>query len=223
MHKESLDSVVCVGGGSQGDLTGRRAHVRLFRPFVYHCLTASYRTRFPDIGYFRDPLVQTQLTNILFLYSVTHPDIGYRQGMHELLAPLYYAVDFDSVSSPPTADPSPVEEFCARTWVAADAWTLFSAVMRGVGRWYEWREVKRRRDSNADPGTPTASANTARNPLASHVQLNVASTDGLGLQPYVAPIVQTCNRIQSVMLKSVDPHLWKNLQGSGIEPQIYGM
>jgi hypothetical protein len=47
---------------------------------------------FPDIGYFRDDDVQQQLTNILFLYAVMHPDIEYRQGMHELLAPVYYAV-----------------------------------------------------------------------------------------------------------------------------------
>jgi len=48
---------------------------------------------FPDIGYFRDDDVQQQLTNILFLYAVMHPDIEYRQGMHELLAPVYYAVE----------------------------------------------------------------------------------------------------------------------------------
>lgn len=47
---------------------------------------------FPDIGYFRDDDVQQQLTNILFLYAVMHPDIEYRQGMHELLAPVYYVV-----------------------------------------------------------------------------------------------------------------------------------
>lgn len=148
--------------------------------------------------------------------------------MHELLAPLYYAVDFDSifVSSGDNVSSmrlSPVEEFSSRVWVAADAWALFSAVMRGVGRWYEWREAQHTNDSEFDTTTPTSFSNAARNPLASHVQLNVASADGAGLQPYVAPIVQTCNRIQSVFLKSVDPQLWKSLQGSGIEPQIYGM
>lgn len=44
------------------------------------------------MGYFRSEEVQHQLTNVLFLYSVMHPDIGYRQGMHELLAPLFYAI-----------------------------------------------------------------------------------------------------------------------------------
>ncbi|KAI0086643.1 hypothetical protein BDY19DRAFT_959591 [Irpex rosettiformis] len=179
---------------------------------------------FPDIGYFRDQHVQGELTNILFLYAVTHADIGYRQGMHELLAPLYYAVDFDSLSTSESS--SQMEVFVSRAWVAADAWVLFSAVMRGVGRWYEWREPKLNMDPTGSATTPTSGINHGRSPLASHVQLNLSNSDGRtpgGLQPYVAPIVETCNRIQSVLLKSVDPQLWKSLQTSGIEPQMYGI
>ncbi|PCH38432.1 RabGAP/TBC [Wolfiporia cocos MD-104 SS10] len=161
---------------------------------------------FPDIGYFRDTEVQTQLTHILYVYSVMHPDVGYRQGMHELLAPLYYAIDYDSIdeASAPREDPA-VKEFCARAWVAADAWALFSAVMRGVGRWYEWQETR---------------SAVERTPLPSHVQL---SASGAGVKPYVAPIVGACNRIQSTYLKMVDPELWKSMQSAGIEPQIYGI
>ena len=168
---------------------------------------ASLSYRFPDIGYFRDPDVQAQLTNILFIYSSMHPNIGYRQGMHELLAPLFYAVDYDSIDEKdPAVDDTNDKEFCSRAWIAADAWTLFSAVMKGVGRWYEWREGR-----VAD-----------KLPLVSHVQLN-ASTTGSSMKPYVAPIVEACNRVQSTYLKSVDPELWKSMQNAGIEPQIYGM
>lgn len=183
-------------------LNGREVHF-----FQIALLLDSISPSFPDIGYFRDPDIQTQLTNILFVYSVTHPDIGYRQGMHELLAPLYYAVDYDSIpEDTPGFDDPAVEEFISRAWVAADAWSLFNAVMQGVGRWYEWRESK-----NGDE----------KSLLSSHVHLS-ATTD-FDIKPYVAPIVQTCNRIQSTLLKMVDPELWRGLQSSGIEPQIYGM
>lgn len=168
---------------------------------------------FPDIGYFRDVEVQYQLTNILYLYSVSVPSIGYRQGMHELLAPLYYAVDYDSMldnSNSLLEDPE-IYEMCSRTWVAADAWALFLSVMHGVSRWYEWRES----EDNDNTGVGTTS------PLANHVQLN---PDGkVNLKPYVAPIVQACNHIQGTLLKTVDPLLWKKMQAAGIEPQIYGM
>ncbi|KAI8999038.1 rab-GTPase-TBC domain-containing protein [Trametes punicea] len=163
---------------------------------------------FPDIAYFRDAEVQAELTNILFLYSVMHPDIGYRQGMHELLAPLYYAVDYDSIPADVDGDVDPaLKAFCAHEWVAADAWLLFTAVMKGAARWYEWQEARTQPESSL---------------LPSHVQLNVGADDAR-LKPYVAPIVGACNRIQSVFLKGVDPELWKAMQSAGIEPQIYGI
>ena len=164
---------------------------------------------FPDIGYFRDVEVQYQLTNILYLYSVSNPAIGYRQGMHELLAPLYYAVDYDSISESTGLDDLELKEMCSRTWVAADAWALFLTIMHGVSPWYEWREGEE------------AAGTTKPSPFANHVHLN---PDGkVDLKPYVAPIVQACNHIQGTLLKTVDPSLWKKLQGDGIEPQIYGM
>ncbi|KAI6045432.1 rab-GTPase-TBC domain-containing protein [Pisolithus marmoratus] len=152
---------------------------------------------FPDMGYFRSDEVQHQLTNVLFLHSAMHPDIGYRQGMHELLAPLFYAIDFDSVpEAHEVFETDPLfGEFCSRAWVAADSWALFSAVMQKVSQWYEWRE----------PAPPP----TARGPV--------------NLKPYVPPIVEACNRIQGNLLKSVDPTLYEAMQSAGIEPQIYGL
>ncbi|KAG2078033.1 RabGAP/TBC [Suillus decipiens] len=148
---------------------------------------------FPDIGYFRDDDVQQQLTNILFLYAVMHPDIEYRQGMHELLAPIYYAVDYDSIADDATAssDESVFREICSRTWIAADSWALFCAIMNDISKWYEWREPSTRGQVN--------------------------------FKPYMSPITLACNHIQNSLLKSVDPILHGVLQSSGIEPQIYGL
>ncbi|KAF9069930.1 rab-GTPase-TBC domain-containing protein [Rhodocollybia butyracea] len=163
---------------------------------------------FPEIDFFRNLDVQDQLTNILFLYTTMNPDIGYRQGMHELLAPLYYAVDVDSL--PDTLEESNLDmavELCSQVWVAADAWVLFESVMRYGSRWYEWRER---------PLTQTLPS-----PLSNHVQIN---PDGKAqMKPYIAPIVQDCNEIQSTLLHTTDPLLWKHLQSSGLEPQIYGI
>lgn len=128
--------------------------------------------------------------------------------MHELLAPLYYAIDYDSIPDDDSNSvSSDVRDFCAREWVAADAWTLFMLVMHSAGRWYEWQETIR--------------PSRGQLPIPSHVQLS--ATPDVALKPYVAPIIEACNRIQSTLLKSVDPQLWRSLQSSGIEPQIYGM
>ncbi|KAJ7273636.1 rab-GTPase-TBC domain-containing protein [Mycena haematopus] len=165
---------------------------------------------FPEVAFFREPEVQLQLTNILFIYStVTNPAIGYRQGMHELLAPLYYAVDYDSVEEiGESANDPAIQEFCSRTWVAADAWALFEAVMRGVSRWYEWQEPS------------AASRPPPSSPFATHVNIPGGPVD---IKPYITPVVEDCNRIQSNLLRSTDPLLWKHMQAAGIEPQIYGI
>ncbi|KAL5528993.1 hypothetical protein ACEPAG_4967 [Sanghuangporus baumii] len=161
---------------------------------------------FPDHDYFRDAEVQVQLTNILYIYSITHPDIGYRQGMHELLAPLYYSVDYDSLD-PIEGSDKEIADFCSRTWVAADAWILFNEVMEGMSCWYEWREP-------TPPPIPAPLQNQYRH----------GPPEGqLELKPYLAPIVLACQKLQSQLLKAADPLLWQAMQKAGIEPQIYGI
>ncbi|KAJ3704603.1 hypothetical protein LUZ61_008308 [Rhynchospora tenuis] len=56
---------------------------------------------YPEDGsYFQTPTCQAVLRRILLLWSLQHPQYGYRQGMHELLAPLVYVlhVDLDHLS-----------------------------------------------------------------------------------------------------------------------------
>jgi TBC1 domain family member 5 len=125
--------------------------------------------------------------------------------MHEILAPLYHAVQFDSITQSENCsiEDSELAEICSRLWVAADAWVLFDAVMRGISKWYEWRE------------SPSASPTDFMSPVSSRGQVD--------MKPYIAPIVETCDRIQSRILRTTDPSLYKHMQAVGIEPQIYGM
>ncbi|KAL1371932.1 hypothetical protein HN51_002121 [Arachis hypogaea] len=46
-------------------------------------------------GYFQTPGFQGLLRRILLLWCLKHPECGYRQGMHELLAPLLYVLQVD--------------------------------------------------------------------------------------------------------------------------------
>ncbi|KAG8885225.1 hypothetical protein FRB98_001907 [Tulasnella sp. 332] len=154
---------------------------------------------FPDLLYFRQPHVQNALTTILFLHCSENPQIGYRQGMHELLAPIFYIVDYDSLLSSDSASSSSAEarEFCDRTWVNADSWCLFEFVMRSAGEWYEWQEPS--------------------------IGGGAVASGPMHTEQYVPPIVRICNSIQVDYLRPVDPALWARLQEVGIEPQIYGM
>ncbi|KAK9099756.1 hypothetical protein Scep_023186 [Stephania cephalantha] len=51
---------------------------------------------YPEDGsYFQTPACQGMLRRILLLWCLRHPECGYRQGMHELLAPLLYVLHVD--------------------------------------------------------------------------------------------------------------------------------
>ncbi|CAH1449457.1 unnamed protein product [Lactuca virosa] len=51
---------------------------------------------YPEHGsYFQTPGCQGVLRRILLLWCIRHPNHGYRQGMHELLAPLLYVLEAD--------------------------------------------------------------------------------------------------------------------------------
>ncbi|KAD4179995.1 hypothetical protein R6Q59_023443 [Mikania micrantha] len=51
---------------------------------------------YPEHGsYFQTPGCQGMLRRILLLWGISHPNYGYRQGMHELLAPLLYVLQAD--------------------------------------------------------------------------------------------------------------------------------
>lgn len=53
---------------------------------------------YPEHGsYFQTPACQAMLRRILLLRSLSHPEHSYRQGMHELLAPLMYVLNVDVV------------------------------------------------------------------------------------------------------------------------------
>ncbi|KIY50913.1 RabGAP/TBC, partial [Fistulina hepatica ATCC 64428] len=157
---------------------------------------------FPEIPFFHDATVQKQLTAILYIYSAQNPSIGYRQGMHELLAVIYYVVHYDSITAEQQGVDAPIKDLCARNWVAADAWALFGTLMKGAARWYEWREPQLQNQT---------------------VDAAVRLKNGqLQLEPYVSPVVSDCDRIQSSFLRAVDPRLWQEMKGTGIEPQLYG-
>ena len=51
----------------------------------------------PENIYFRQPTTQKMLLDILFIYCKLNPDVGYRQGMHELLAPILWVVERDTL------------------------------------------------------------------------------------------------------------------------------
>ncbi|KIY00085.1 uncharacterized protein Z520_03770 [Fonsecaea multimorphosa CBS 102226] len=105
-----------------------------------------------DNYFFREPTTQKRLLDILFIYAKLNPDIGYRQGMHELLAPIVWVVQQDAVD--PTTIPDSdkdaedmdfLTEVLDGKFVEHDSFNLFCALMQTAKAFYE---VGENRDSS---------------------------------------------------------------------------
>ena len=147
----------------------------------------------PEIAYFREPSTQSMLLDILFIYCKLNRDIGYRQGMHEVLAPVVWVVSRDAIDPKSLGKGHEdldkyVISALDQQYVEHDAFTLFGAIMQTVKNSYEM-------GSNNEPTTSGLMNNS--------------------------PIVERSKRIHENYLHHADPELAEHLAAIEILPQIF--
>lgn len=93
----------------------------------------------PDNVYFRQPATQNMMLDILFVWCKMHPRIGYRQGMHEILAPILWVVERDAIEQENpavgTADKT-LTDMLDSQYIEHDTYTLFSLIMQTAKLFY---------------------------------------------------------------------------------------
>lgn len=130
----------------------------------------------------------------MFIYAKLNPDLGYRQGMHELLAPILWAVDRDAIEPNSLGNwtGSTDEEgdlmlhLLDATYVEHDSFAMFCSVMQTARVYYEHSEQR------SASGTMD-----------------------------VIPIVNRCQYIHQDLLATTDLELADHLQALEILPQIF--
>ncbi|XP_017281620.1 TBC1 domain family member 5 isoform X2 [Kryptolebias marmoratus] len=165
-----------------------------------------FRT-FPEIRYFQDEDVRTKLTDILFCYARENEQLLYKQGMHELLAPIVFVLHCDHqafLHASETA--SPGEEMkCLLNpaYLEHDAYAMFSQLMETAEPWFSSfeREVRKGKEE-----------------MLTSIPFARPQDSG----PSVA-IVTKVNRIQDQLVKKHDVELHMHLNRLEIAPQIYGI
>ncbi|BCS29170.1 GTPase-activating protein GYP6 [Aspergillus puulaauensis] len=152
---------------------------------VDRCLQENY--------FFHEPATKAKMVDILFIYSKLNPDLGYRQGMHELLAPILWVVDRDAIEpkSRETSWPTGQADDCMfqlldADYIEHDAFNLFCSVMQTTRIYYEHNAHR--------------------------------STNG---QADAIPIVLQCEHIHNDLLVAADLELADHLQALDILPQIF--
>ncbi|KAL1639242.1 hypothetical protein SLS58_008084 [Diplodia intermedia] len=107
----------------------------------------------PDNTYFRQPDTQRMLLDILFIFCKLNPDVGYRQGMHEVLAPILWVVERDAVDPKAAGVDNRTQhkdlllDMCDSRFIEHDTFTLFGLVMQNAKAYYEPSKTKQSSDA----------------------------------------------------------------------------
>lgn len=150
----------------------------------------------PDNLYFREPSTQAMLLDILFIFCKLNKDLGYRQGMHEVLAPILWVISRDVI------DPESLEQDSelhsdvdnlmlssfSEKYVEHDTFTLFAIIMQTVKSFYEM--------GSTEPPPVSAPSNNS-------------------------PIVERSKRIHEGYLRQADLELAEHLTAIEVLPQIF--
>ena len=95
----------------------------------------------PENLYFRQPDTQRMLLDILFIFCKLNPDLSYRQGMHEILAPILWVVERDAIdlgeSSKALGEDATIKVMFDADYVEHDSFALFGQVMQSAKNFYE--------------------------------------------------------------------------------------
>lgn len=155
----------------------------------------------PESVYFRQPATQAMLLDVLFVFCKLNPDVGYRQGMHELLAPILWVVENDAISTENSENASEDDklllQLCNSAYVEHDTFTLFGIVMQGAKSFYE--QAAHEAPSRLAPGSSKTTAKLEN------------------------PIITRIHRIFEEYLPHVDPGLAQHLGEIDLIPQVFLM
>lgn len=152
--------------------------------------------RLPDEASYHEPRTQAMILDILFMYCKLNPERGgYRQGMHELLAPMVYAIQEDALDLATVASDVALDDVFLKTFDATfiehDAFILFARLMEHAQSFYEIKES------------------------------TTGSAPGPQMPEQSSAIVERSKYIHEVCLHKVDPELAAHLTNIEILPQIF--
>ncbi|KAE8222445.1 hypothetical protein CF319_g4352 [Tilletia indica] len=146
-------------------------------------------------GFFKEERVAQGLTHILFVWSKINPDIGYRQGMHELAGAIWLARERMGLAQSAEEGQDVLSKFGDVRYVEHDTYSIFDELMRTHRQCFEWKQPPK---PVPPPGQEVSS------------------------KPVVSAIIQRCEQVQ-VLIRQVDPSLGSKLDELDIEPQLWAM
>lgn len=164
---------------------------------------------FPEVPLFHSQQIRNMMNDILLTYSKENPYLSYKQGMHEILAPLLFVLDADHMafqlskeskhlSFLDVNDFEILEVLYNERFLENDAYTMFCEVMKDIRQWFDNGEKNR-----IPPSEPTP-----------FMRLQDCSAN--------SAIITDLLTFEERLFKE-DPFVAKHLRRLRISPQLYGI
>ncbi|KAH7474673.1 Myotubularin-related protein 2 [Phytophthora ramorum] len=169
-------------------------------------------------SFFQNELYMSTLRHVLFVWCRLHPDVAYRQGMHDVVAVVLYAfLEPTEQSDEPKTLPEQAE---------ADTFLVFEAVMLFLKPFYEIVKTTRHdasvRGDQENGNRLFASFSLKENENGNGGQLFVDNvTVGTGGRQKQPALHRLCHHIQYELLQQKDPQLYYHLKNLDIVPETY--
>ena len=176
--------------------------------------------------FFEDPTIREYMTNVLFLWSRMHPETSYRQGMHEILAPIVYQLEWDCVPEDDAAMDDPVTVLASRKGIESDSFWCFDRIMVDMEPLFivkarDFKALARQREKERALGQlGSRNGNSRKRSDTEVAKEKIAAIEN---DDSLTPVLKSCNRIHHQYLHKADPELHKRLAGMNIEPQLYAL
>ncbi|KAI3636075.1 hypothetical protein MIR68_005956 [Amoeboaphelidium protococcarum] len=186
---------------------------------------------FPDFNFFRLDQTHQLMVEILFTWcilrysnndkdiagnnnnSVVDKDFGYRQGMHEILAPILFHLDLEQRVAGEGDEALDLE---------ADGFVLFDQLMQSLSALYNYHCNN---NSQTYPANASFSTRSNHNALKGDIEVEQLpfqnQKTGGGINKQKTLLLETCDRIQKQYLRLLDPELYQVIVQNQIEPSIY--
>ncbi|XP_064553101.1 TBC1 domain family member 5 [Drosophila montana] len=166
---------------------------------------------FPGVDFFRKPLIQNAMTNILFYYAREHPYMCYRQGMHEILAPIIFVLysDHQSLLHFSEIAKTNINETLLNVlepaFLEADTYSIFSRLMSSVESYYRVTSIVPTPDGHMEMQTLDESSGADTEPQSE------------------VEVISQLNFIRDKILAKQDQHLHHYLLKMEIPLHIFGI
>lgn len=178
---------------------------------------------FPGIDFFRKSHIQEILVSILFCYARQNPDMCYRQGMHEIIAPILFVIHSDHQAYRHYCEMNVDGEFCPileelliADYLEADAYSLFNHVMVEIEHFYRINDVR-----------PTA---TGYFPISQYSSVEHSPEETVvpeqSCQQEIkqdVEVIGQLNIIREQILAKADPALYNHLMQLDIPLSLFGI